>query len=358
MVQNLRYAKLPAVSKPYKNDKSNLQKWDDAREQLQAGKARQRLRAEGRDPNTGAYESIKKVEEKPYVPKNTSGMSAVQRFNAEMQLIDSQAAAEAAGTGETGDGIGATSSGASETTGINYYGDYEPHKPPPRTGDHGDNGGTTLTAGLVDQNYTGPYISGGKIQQSVKFGDAEARSLMDYYSRLHDTAYAEFKDRKHRYAADLIYYEKVKELVGMYPALASRAVKYGNIATSFATNPFGFFKDHLWGVAKAREEIERLYAQDPHHDYYQHKLFRKSEAPKQKRSYVPKWLPPVISRKAPKRSNKVLPVSEELVQKQAERMVNHAIYIKTGGKKKKKKRKINDNIKAGMARMKSYPPRG
>lgn len=78
-------------------------------------------------------------------------------------------------------------------------------------------------------NYTGPYWSDGKIQESVEFGDAPVMSELDRLSRLHDTAYAHYKDAKHREAADLIYAREAKKLGASDRAIGD-AVQYGNYA--------------------------------------------------------------------------------------------------------------------------------
>ncbi len=88
----------------------------------------------------------------------------------------------------------------------------------------------------VDENYTGPYLSNGKYQSSVEFGDAEPNSRLDALSRLHDSAYAHFEDRNHREAADRIYNKEAKELASQFPQLAGEIVEYGNFASnSFST---------------------------------------------------------------------------------------------------------------------------
>jgi hypothetical protein len=48
---------------------------------------------------------------------------------------------------------------------------------------------------------------------------------------MHDSAYAKFKDDKHREAADMLYYRKAKQLEGLYPQLAGHAVLAGNYTT-------------------------------------------------------------------------------------------------------------------------------
>ncbi len=77
-------------------------------------------------------------------------------------------------------------------------------------------------------NYTGPYWSDGKLQESVEFGTEDPKSELDYLSRLHDTAYAHYKDDAHREAADEIYERDAKRLVGRFPHLAGDLVLHGN----------------------------------------------------------------------------------------------------------------------------------
>ncbi len=78
--------------------------------------------------------------------------------------------------------------------------------------------------------YTGPYWSNGEVQESVEWGDKDPVSQLDWLSRQHDSAYAHFKDSRHREAADLLYMEEAKKLVGRFPELAGNIVGYGNYA--------------------------------------------------------------------------------------------------------------------------------
>jgi hypothetical protein len=78
--------------------------------------------------------------------------------------------------------------------------------------------------------YTGPYWSNGEIQQSVEWGEKDPTSQLDWLSRQHDSAYAHFKDRAHREAADLLYMREAKKLAGRFPELAGNLVGYGNYA--------------------------------------------------------------------------------------------------------------------------------
>lgn len=95
------------------------------------------------------------------------------------------------------------------------------------------------------ENYIGPYWSDGKWQESVEFGDAEPMSLVDAASRLHDSAYAHYKDEQHRIAADEIYSETLKTLKEKYASLADVPL-YGNYtknrALEFGSNALQGFK--------------------------------------------------------------------------------------------------------------------
>lgn len=77
-------------------------------------------------------------------------------------------------------------------------------------------------------NYTGPNWSNGIWQESVEFGDTDPKSELDALSRLHDSAYAKYKDNAHREAADMIYEKEAKALVGRFPHLAGDLVLHGN----------------------------------------------------------------------------------------------------------------------------------
>ncbi len=86
-------------------------------------------------------------------------------------------------------------------------------------------------------NYTGPYISNGRFQSSVKFGDRKPKDRLDSLSRLHDTAYANWSDSKwHRMAADSIYADEAFKIGGVIPRTAGTAVRYGNAVIDGATH--------------------------------------------------------------------------------------------------------------------------
>lgn len=77
-------------------------------------------------------------------------------------------------------------------------------------------------------NYTGPYWSDGKLQESVAFGSSKPLSDLDRASRLHDSAYARFKDERHRLAADSIYQESLRRIDGTTAKLLAGVPLYGN----------------------------------------------------------------------------------------------------------------------------------
>lgn len=139
-------------------------------------------------------------------------------------------------------------------------------------------------------NYTGPYWSDGKVQSSVEFGTTDPQTELDMLSRLHDTAYAHYKDRAHREAADEIYNRDAKALAGRFPEIAGSLVLYGNYASrqakqlasdvGYSVLPgfgtlFGLGKFAVTNLInehkmikgtylkKEKEEIEKLYMNDP-----------------------------------------------------------------------------------------------
>ena len=77
------------------------------------------------------------------------------------------------------------------------------------------------------ENYIGPYWSNGQWQESVEFGDKDPQSEVDAAARLHDSAYAHFKDEAHRTAADEIFSSTLKKLRGKNSQLADVPL-YGN----------------------------------------------------------------------------------------------------------------------------------
>ncbi len=139
--------------------------------------------------------------------------------------------------------------------------------------------------------YTGPYWSDGSIQESVEWGGKTPQSELDWLSRQHDSAYAHYKDSRHREAADLIYMEEAKKLAGRFPELAGNLVGYGNYAgrqaikllsdaalsTKLTGNPlFGVLKYGIQGIRDSAqringtylkselEDINKFYGTDPH----------------------------------------------------------------------------------------------
>lgn len=84
------------------------------------------------------------------------------------------------------------------------------------------------TLPYISENYTGPWLSDGKIQSSVANGKSKPKSKLDALSREHDTAYAVHKDRKNRYQADLVYQRGTEKIGGFVPRAAGYAVRYLN----------------------------------------------------------------------------------------------------------------------------------
>lgn len=77
-------------------------------------------------------------------------------------------------------------------------------------------------------NYTGPYLSDGKFQSSVEFGETLPITQWDAFSRLHDSAFAHWDDYGHRTAANSIYNQWMKENPTVSKNLAGWLVLYGN----------------------------------------------------------------------------------------------------------------------------------
>ncbi len=122
--------------------------------------------------------------------------------------------------------------------------------------------------------YTGPYWSNGRIQESVEWGDKDPKSQLDWLSRQHDSAYAHFKDAKHREAADLVYMREAKKLAGAFPELAGQLVGYGNytgrqlaklgqdvaLTTKLTGNPLlGVVKYGIGGISDSYKRINGTY---------------------------------------------------------------------------------------------------
>lgn len=133
-----------------------------------------------------------------------------------------------------------------------------------------------VNVGKYLPNYTGPYISDGKFQTSVKFGRAVPKDRLDKLSRLHDTAFKEFSDYGHRTAANSIYHNDAKSGNAM-SQIAGAAVLYGNQVLS-ASKGLSFnlpalvyggvrnalnLHDYVKNEKKYKQDIKNLYAQDP-----------------------------------------------------------------------------------------------
>jgi len=138
-------------------------------------------------------------------------------------------------------------------------------------------------------NYTGPGWSDGRVQWSRKFGASKPKDYLDSQSRLHDTAYAHFKDNAHRRAADVIYERNLRHEGGIGGAISALPL-YGNYALTRAQdiatnvggglvkggaigavgglvrsgiNYVGDMNDWLQNREKYVREVEELYRQDP-----------------------------------------------------------------------------------------------
>nr|UHS72008.1 MAG: hypothetical protein 2 [Luteoviridae sp.] len=122
--------------------------------------------------------------------------------------------------------------------------------------------------------YTGPYWSNGNIQESVEWGDKDPKSQLDWLSRQHDSAYAHYKDTRHREAADLVYMREAKKLAAAFPELAGNLVGYGNytgrqfakagadiaLATKLTGMPvLGLVKYGIEGVRDSAKRINGTY---------------------------------------------------------------------------------------------------
>jgi len=99
----------------------------------------------------------------------------------------------------------------------------------------GGGGVNMVNLGFYQTNYTGPYLSDGKFQTSVKFGTARPLDRLDKFSRYHDSAFAEFKDYGHRTAANSIYYNQTKHGTSL-EQLAGASVLFGNQAITSVKN--------------------------------------------------------------------------------------------------------------------------
>jgi len=128
---------------------------------------------------------------------------------------------------------------------------------------------------LIGQRYTGPWVSNGKFQKSVSFGDQPPLGVVDSYSRLHDTGHDQYGPGIYRKAADSLYHDRMSKLPGALPHLLGDVVVYGNAGmqslgniTSGMTSGFklaglpGAFAGLIYGGAKNMYEL---------HDYVTHR---------------------------------------------------------------------------------------
>ena len=142
-------------------------------------------------------------------------------------------------------------------------------------------------------NYIGPGWSDGKLQESVEWGSSDPRDELDLLAYYHDSAYAKFKDEKHRMEADRIFTEKASKIPGGLAAISKVAVTHGNMvkrsaertASNVSTGaslfgPIGALGGLIYtGVQnivkandmlpggdneKARREVLKYYETDPH----------------------------------------------------------------------------------------------
>jgi len=139
------------------------------------------------------------------------------------------------------------------------------------------------TNSIVGYNYLGPYVSGGKFQESVADSDVVPVDKLDANARVHDRAYNRYKDYGHRVAADMLFSENAGD--SSIDKIASNAVTYGNQVGRSASNVFGGLlgKTPLFALANAtygavknqyelydyisnqeqyRKDIEKLYDED------------------------------------------------------------------------------------------------
>jgi len=77
-------------------------------------------------------------------------------------------------------------------------------------------------------NYIGPGWSNGELQESVEWGGRDPIDRLDLAAYYHDSAYAKYKDARHRAAADRRFYADTKDIEGPLAEAARNAVLYGN----------------------------------------------------------------------------------------------------------------------------------
>ncbi len=97
-------------------------------------------------------------------------------------------------------------------------------------------------------NYTGMFLSNGKFQPSVAYGNKIPKTELDKFSRLHDTMYAKYDKRAKRRAADYWYYLNGPDDVESM--IARHLVWYGNRAL----HPFDM--DEWEGKVDPRDMID------------------------------------------------------------------------------------------------------
>jgi len=119
------------------------------------------------------------------------------------------------------------------------------------------------TSNVIGQCYTGPYISDGEFQTSVKFGKSTPVDRLDALSRYHDSAYANWFDLEHRAAADYIYYRDAHRLPGFVPRVAAYAVLYGNVYARALVNPVSSLPSLTSPRWEIVDEVEEFYLGDP-----------------------------------------------------------------------------------------------
>lgn len=121
---------------------------------------------------------------------------------------------------------------------------------------------------MLGVRYTGPGVSNGKFQNSVEFGDRTPLDTLDFYSRMHDSAYAKYKDKWHRRAADQLYYDQAMKLRQAFPWVAANAVWHGN-KLLMGDNPLSKPSAHEVEVLRsAKRDLMRYFDEDPHYSYY------------------------------------------------------------------------------------------
>jgi hypothetical protein len=108
----------------------------------------------------------------------------------------------------------------------------------------------------IQENYTGPYLSNGKFQESIAYGDVEPKSQLDAISRDHDTMYALSQDyedpEENRHFADYIYFKRAFELDGLVPKIAAVLVKQQDDIRYGVTRLANFYESYNGNTPLAR----------------------------------------------------------------------------------------------------------